>query len=558
MWARNIVFLLLCLLGLAAVAANLLSSRKIEDPEAFPEFARRSPEFTRVVQQLNDEFEQHWRAQGLQHAGQADTSTIIRRLSLGLTGTIPSLEELRRLDEVPAEQQIDWWVARLLEDRRYADFLAERLGRAFVGTEDGQFLLLRRRRYIIWLSDQIADNVPYDQLVRTMISDRGIMTSDPAVNFLTATVDDGEEGQPNPISLAGRTTRAFLGMRIDCLQCHDDQMGMIQFGSLAEPREGKQSDFHQLAAFYGQANLSLAGIQDNTEQQYRYQYLDSDEEVEVLPMVPFMPELRPTEGSLREQLAVWVTHKKNKPFARAIVNRIWAVMTSRPLLAPVDDIPLFTDPEAVELSRVKFPPGLETLAEDFVAHGFDLHRLIRVIAATHAFRTDSRADFEVLPQHEANWAVFPLSRLRPEQVAGAVIQGSSLRTIDAKSHILSQLTRYQEEGEFVDRYGDLGENEWDDRSGTVTQRLLMMNGKLIRERTKAEIFNASAKIASGAATDEKAVETVYLTALTRKPSSTELDCFVKRLAGKTGDERARVMEDIFWILFNSTEFSWNH
>ena len=558
MWARNVVFILLCLLGVAAIVANLLSSHQIEDPQAFSAEERRPAEFTRVVNQLNGEFEQHWREQGMQPAKPASTATMIRRLSLGLTGTIPSLEELRRLDDVPSEQQVDWWLARLLEDRRYADFLAERLGRAFVGTENGQFLVLRRRRYITWLSDQLAANLPYDQLVREMISDRGIMTSDPAVNFLTATVDDGEGGQPNPISLAGRTTRAFLGMRIDCLQCHDDQLGKINFGDVAAPREGKQADFHQLAAFFGEANLSLAGIQDNSEQPYRYQYLDAEEEVDVSPVVPFSPELRPSEGTLREQLAAWVTHKQNKPFARAIVNRIWAIMTSRPLLAPVDDIPLFADPNAVDPARENFPPGLETLAEDFVAHDFDLHHLIRVIAATAAFRIDSRADFEVLPRHEQNWAVFPLTRLRPEQVAGAVIQGSSLRTIDANAHIFSQLARYQQEGEFVDRYGDLGENEFDDRGGTITQRLLMMNGKLIRERTKADIFNASAKIASGAASDEKAVETVYLTALTRKPSPKELECFVSRLAGKTGDERAHVMEDIFWILFNSTEFSWNH
>jgi hypothetical protein len=216
---------------------------------------------------------------------------------------------------------------------------------------------------------------------------------------------------------------------------------------------------------------------------------------------------------------------------------------------PIDDIPL----------HGPFPPGLETLADDFVEHGYDVHRLIRLITATDVFRRDSRADFEVTARHEQHWAVFPLSRLRPEQVAGGLIQACSLTTINADSHILAQIARYAQQNEFIARHGDTGEDEFEDRAGTITQRLLMMNGKLVRERTEENLIaNASTRIAALTPDGEKAVETAYLCVLTRPPSSRELEHFSERLSGLRGGPRTRAVEDLFWVLLNSSEFSWNH
>ena len=96
----------------------------------------------------------------------------MRRLSLSLCGTIPSLEEVRRFESRPAGRRIDAWLEDLLHDRRCADYLAERFARAFVGTEDGPFLKFRRRRFVAWLSDAILENRRYDAIVRDLIADR--------------------------------------------------------------------------------------------------------------------------------------------------------------------------------------------------------------------------------------------------------------------------------------------------------------------------------------------------------------------------------------------------
>ena len=80
-------------------------------------------------------------------------------------------------------------------------------------------------------------------------------------------------------------------------------------------------------------------------------------------------------------MATWVTHPDNRAFARTLVNRTWALLFNRPLHKPIDEIPL----------EGPFHPAMEALADDVVEHGFDLHRLIRVIASTQVFRRDSQS-----------------------------------------------------------------------------------------------------------------------------------------------------------------------
>ena len=201
------------------------------------------------------------------------------------------------------------------------------------------------------------------------------------------------------------------------------------------------------------------------------------------------------------------------------------------------------------------------LADDFAGHGFDLRRLIRAIAATEAFAIDSATVDDDSPSStlEAAWAAFPMTRLRPEQVAGALLQAASAETIDSESHILVRLATFGGVNDFVARHGDPGEEEFhQEGSTTITQRLLMMNGDLLHSKIKDDIGNASNRIAILAPDDAKAVEAAYLATLTRRPTPEEADHFRSRLEGTRGDERKRRVSDLIWALLNSTEFSWDH
>ena len=361
------------------------------------------------------------------------------------------------------------WLDHLLRDRRCTDYLAERFARVYVGTEDGPFILYRRRRFIAWLSDSAARKSALRQPGPEMIADRGLWTDQPATNFVSVTYDPDLENA-DPERLAARVARAFLGVRIDCAQCHDHPF-----------QHWKQDDFRGLASFFGGVNSSLRGIRDGEKNEYRPPDRKTKEPVDVAPCVPFRPELKPDSGSPREQLAAWVTDPRNPNFSRATVNRVWALLFGRPLAEPVDDLPA-----AGELH-----PALDLLAADFASHDYDLHRLIRVIAAQPR-RSGSIAR---RPSRDSEDAGRRLGRLSDD--AGCAPSRSPARSSrpprsrrsGPQSHWFIRLTTYTGRNDFVRRYGDSGEDEFDARSGTIPQRLLLMNGDIVRDKIKDGIVH---------------------------------------------------------------------
>ena len=250
LWQRNLLFAVVCLGGAGAVVSNLLQSDAMTPPTGHRASHYHQTGFRTIVDLVDEEFAEEWKKKGLEPVPLADDLILIRRLSLGLTGTMPSLQEIRALEPQKPEERIQWWLSYLFEDRRMSDYLAERFARAYVGVENGPFIIYRRRRFVIWLADEFQANRPYDQIVRSLITAEGLWTNNPEVNFVTVTVDQNEEeNDPDEIKLAARVTRAFLGVRIDCVQCHDDYLGV----------DSKQKHFHHLASLFASPYLASPG-----------------------------------------------------------------------------------------------------------------------------------------------------------------------------------------------------------------------------------------------------------------------------------------------------------
>lgn len=540
-WLRNAVILGALAAGVFWGVNELLTPPVVRAGQGMGLSKEKLADIQKAAQGVDADFAKDWVQKQVKPESRADDLTIARRLSLALTGSIPSLQEVRVLESVKGADTVQWWLSQLLADRRTSDYLAERLVRVYVGIENGQLIIYRRRRFVEWLSDSIQQNRPYDQIARSLIDSTGIWTTNPAVNFVTVTNNMGKG--PDEAKLAARVSRAFLGVQMDCVQCHDGKLGSTW----------KQENFHQLAAYFGQAKFQLNGVRDDPKQKYKVRYLGKTEEEVVPTMVPWKPELLPQKGTPRDRLAYWVTSKDNRPFARTLVNRMWALLFNRPLISPVDDIPL----------DGPFPPGMEALADDLIAHNFDLHRLIRVIAATQVFQQSSRSADPAHPvteEIEKCWAAFPVTRLRPEQMAGSVIQAASLSTIDAETHVLFRIKRDIDVANFVKRYGDSGEDTFEDAGGTIPQRLLLMNGNMVSDNTRGNpLVNASTRIGMLAPDNRTAVEAAYLSIFTRRPTQAEADHFTGLLAdARSRGVRNNVMSDIYWTLMNATEFSWNH
>lgn len=486
-------------------------------------------------------------AAGIEAAGGVDDLTRLRRLWLALAGTIPSLEEIRRFEADGAPGALDRALAALLADRRSADALARRLAGALVGDEKGQFIVFRRDRFTSWLSDQLAANRPWDGIVREMIAARGLWTDTPAVNFVTQAAADGIIDADK---LAGRVSRVFLGARIDCAQCHDHPFAAW-----------KQPEFEGLAACFAQVKLSPVGIEDDPGRVHRIQRGSvaalaspvTGDGRNVPPRVPFGGEWFGSGGTHRENLSAWVVHPDNRRFDRAIVNRIWGVLFGRPWHEPLEDLP---DPAA------ESDPDdlLDLLADDFRDHGRDLRRLITVIAATEAFRlasTHPALDSDEGCDRVAEvWGAFPLSRLGPDQVIGAMVATTSLQTIHRDSHLLTRVIRFFRENDYLREYGQVVDSRGASLPATIPQALVQMNGKLAREMVEANAVTSTGRIAGMARDDVARLELAFLVALTRRPTSEEREMLLPLLAD--AETKGRGVEDVMWTLFNCPEFSWNH
>ena len=141
-------------------------------------------------------------------------------------------------------------------------------------------------------------------------------------------------------------------------------------------------------------------------------------------------------------------------------------------------------------------------------------------------------------------------------MAGIVHQSASLTRLDDASHVLVQLIRFGEQGDFLQRFGDLGGDEFQRTGETVTQRLLLFNGKMISERLGQNglPLNSVVEIAAHSPDPETVVRTVYRVVLTREPTKAEMDCYKPLVE----ENRREAVEDMFWVLVNSSESLVNH
>ena len=540
---KSVLPAILVVAGLAVLTSIAVTSpvQDLNPPEMREPVADDLPP---VVASVDESLLSQLSAAGLEPAAKTDDLTVLRRLSLALHGTIPSLEEIRRFEADTRPDRLAIWTNALLDDNRFADYFAERLARAYVGVEGGQFIVFRRDRFSEWLRQQLRERTPYDQMVRSMLSDDGVWTDRPSVNFVTAGFAN-DEFDAN--KLAGRTVRAFLGQRIDCAQCHDHPFA-----------HWKQKEFEGLAACFGQLRNSLVGVVDSPEQKFEIEDRETLEKRTVEPSVPYAADNYPNEGTPRERLAEWVTHPSNTRFERAIANRVWGLLFGKPYLAdrPVDDLPDPEDPEFQTQTKV-----LDVLGADFRKHGCDLRRLIQVITSTQAYRRSSlppSQDAVVLEEAERLWGVFPLNRLRPEQVIGAMLQSNSVKTIDQNSHLFSRAFRFFKERDYVNEFGDPGEAELEQRTATIPQTLLNMNGEFAREMSQTGLFATPGTLRRFSPTNEALLDNAFLTCLTRRPTEAERKHFLSQFSERPKDADDAVLEDLFWTLYNCEEFTWNH
>jgi hypothetical protein len=406
--------------------------------------------------------------------------------------------------------------------------------RTWAPQTDGPGYSQLAEQFDVWLSRQLQAGKGYDSLVRSLLSAPARGSSvrrEPTADLLPASFFDAV-GESKPEMLAANTARAFLGLNLDCAQCHDHPFA-----------RWTQDQFWQTAAFFtrpkaadesGSARFESA-VPDS-DKTLVAKYL-SEEEV-TLPA-----ELGPHTG--REVLANWVTASNNEFFARNAVNRLWARFCGTGLVEPLDDL-TDNNPSA-------HPELLQELTQAFVESGYDSTLIIKAILLSRPYRLSSRWPDSVSLDDVHHFPAARIRGLTGEQLYDSlcVVAGVPTRLPEEASRQM-QADRKQ----FIVRF-HLDRPAFADRS--ILQALTLMNGGVTTELTHAEKSPTVAAALAPFLSEEESVEMLFLAAYSRPPVTDEMQPSIDHLRKSSGNAgRRQALADIFWALVNSAEFSTNH
>ncbi len=473
------------------------------------------------------------------------------RVSLDLIGRIPTSDEVRAFLADNSGDKRAQLIDRLVADKQHAAHFA-RVWRALLLPEAEVEPQLRyfEPGLETWLAQRRGDNIPFDQIVRELLTVplpgadgqpemvlRDMRRANPLA-FIAAKGTD-------PAKLAASTVRVFLGLRLECAQCHD------------HPFENwSQRQFWNQAAFFaGIERRGRGTFAPLVEVQSRrtIPLMDSQEIVPPLFLDQSQPRLSDTETPRRE-LARWLTSIDNPFFARAAVNRVWSQFFGRGLVDPVDDLGDSNPPSHPEL--------LEELAKAFAASNFDLSLVYRTLCRTEAYGRTSRVSHPSQQRGEL-FARMPVRAMSGEQFFNSLSQSILYESVADRSPGEPDRDSVRQKVINLFSGGMVG-----DPQTSVGQALALMNGEVVAD---AVVVTSSARLKrlaeQYADSPARQLEELYLSTLSRLPTDDEKQTIEEFLGGSALGESAAGESaagepprwgDVFWMLLNSAEFAWNH
>jgi hypothetical protein len=486
-----------------------------------------------------------WAEAKVQPARPADDAESLRRIYLDLVGRIPTAAEARDYLDDSHPDKYSTLVESLLDSPAYLTHATE-IYRTMLLPEadaDGQIRALAPT-FEAWLRKKVDEDVGYDQIVREVLTvrlggqgRRGGNAYDPRALPSPLAYYFAKDAKPE--NLAAGTARTFLGIRLECAQCHNHPMD-----------QWKREEFWSLAAFF--AGVSKQGKDDTygaiREIANRSELVipDTSKVVKAAFLDGTKPQAR-GRASAREMLADWVVAPDNAYFGRAAVNRIWARFFGTGIVDPVDDMRADNPPSHPEL--------LDLLAGEFKSHGYDLKFMIRAITATKAYGlTSGVGRSETAPANL--FAAMPVRTLSPGQLFETLAQATGIRAGGGRDATFDEGASRQA---FVELFTNRDEKPTEGET-TILQALSLMNGPLMANVTNSESSDTLGAVAEAPYLDTAGrIETLYLAALTRRPRPDELDRLVPYVErGGSSRDQSKALADVFWALLNSPEFRFNH
>ena len=474
-------------------------------------------------------------------SGTCSDPDFVRRIYIDVLGVMPKPEEVKSFLADANPKKREALVDQLLQRKEFTEVWVMKWSellqvRSGVNNNTAPFYK-NALLYYNWLQDKIAKNQPLNEIVVELLSASGGTVSNPAVNYYQTEID--------PIKVTENVAQVFMGMRIQCAQCHnhpfdrwtlDDYYGwksfFMQIGR-------KQTDDPQEVIVYnskgGDATHPVTGAR-----------------VPPKFLGGAAPELKPGEDR-RVAMAKWIASPENTFFSRNIANIIWQHFTGVGVVDPVDDVRISNPPSNPEL--------LDALAKRLVEYNFDMRKFVKDIVMSMTYQRSSLTNDSNVGD-KRNFAHAMVRRVRAEVLLDAISQVTNTPNkfqglpLGARAVQIADgaVTNY-----FLTTFGRASRTTVCScevkMEPTLSQALHLMNGDAVHQNIKRG--NVVGSLIKEGKPDKEIVEDLYFRCFGRLPLEKEMKSINQALA-ESSDGRQPVLEDVFWALLNSKEFYFNH
>lgn len=479
-----------------------------------------------------------------------DDETFLRRAFFDIVGQPPSLEDVLTYGFEPSVNKRSLLIEFLLADKTYGANWSRYWRDVIMFRRTNDQSQLGVPALESYLTDALNDGVSWDRIAVDFITAKGDIREDGRTVFIAA-----QQGRPE--ETVSEISRIFMGIQIQCAQCHDHPTD-----------RWKQEQFHELVAFFPRVAVrpqldprsfivnatDFIGRRRNPNANNRFvgtlehtmpNLVEPTQPGQVMTPKFFVSgqtlPVGTTDAVRRDSLARWITSADNPWFAKAVTNRVWAELVGEGFYEPVDDIGPDRTPSA--------PKTMDYLANEFMLSGYDLKWLMQTIMSTQAYQRNSldRRKYDQIP-FQAN----TIQPLRADQLFDSMM--SVFEISDAGFEGDGQGPRRQQtpRNVFADVFGYDPNDPRGDVAISIPQSLAMMNSKFINEQIQAQQGTMLYRLLQEVQSDRAAVQELYLRVFSRRPNRNEINtslAYIKQVAN-----RRESFEDLLWALLNSAEF----
>ena len=459
----------------------------------------------------------------------------LRRVSIDLVGLLPEYEEFTQFLQDPSPDKRSRKIEELMDRKEFTELWVSKWAEWLMMRSSNQVSSKSIFLYYQWLVEQIAGNVPIDQMVREILASSGGTFTTPQTNFY--------EIERDQLKIAENVAQIFMGMRIQCAQCHNHPFD-----------RWKQDDYYNFAAFFSQIGRKRA-------EDYREQIIYNRGGGEVKHPVTgqnavpvFLGGGTPdTRGKDRRMvLAEWLASPENPYFASNLANRVWQHFFGIGIIEPVDDVRVSNPASNPEL--------LEALAGKFTEYNYDLRSLVRDICNSNAYQRSTRRN-ESNDSDEANFAHQNIRRIKAESMQDILSQVTLTKDDFSKlppGARAVQIADGRTSTYFLTTFGRATRETACScevkMEPTLSQALHLLNGDTVNNKMRSG--GVIKKLKDEGLEPMQIVERLYATCLSRTPTPEEQESLAPLLAEGANVDQG--LEDIFWALLNSREFLFNH